>query len=222
MYYILCMVSVLGVGSSVIISFQTKFPTFSVVEFASTLEELEYAQAQQQIDLKTGKPTSVLIYRKQDIQVDADLAKNILNFRILNTIKIDEVYDEITKTLVKLHVEPKSINLMGIDCKTRAHEVGNPEHNLTALIDKNVISQLSKTLDFDPGIVSIVLANKNPQDEDLQIRIEPLNTNPTESYFVHLNYKTQSHEKFNAFISKFGPSLIEDLVEVLNKNAETN
>jgi len=215
------MVRILDVGSGIIISFQTKFPTFSVAEFDSTLTDLGYARLQLPSDTQTQQ-TGIIAYTKQDVTVDADFLKNILNFRISNTIKIETLYKEITQTLVKLHIEPNSIHLMGLKCTTRAHEVGDPEQNLTALVDKNILTQISATLDFDPGIMSIVLANRNPKDEDLQIRIEPLSTNPSETYFIMLNYRTPSHEKFNTFIGKFGPSLIEKLVEVISKNAKTD
>jgi len=214
------MVSTSDVGSTTIISFQTKFPTFSDSDLDSTMTELGYQR-------NPTKPTSAgqssgYFYTKDNTTVDVDFKRFVLNFRFFNSLNIKKVYDDVQKTLLTLKIDPKSIALMGLDCKTMAHDIGMPSKQLTSLISNDAKTRIAKTLGFDPAVYSLVFVSKEPVDEDLQIRIEPLVSNPTESFFIHVNYKTKSHDKFDSFIGKFGEDTIKEIADSMSDGNETN
>lgn len=209
------MVRTSEIGSSTIISFQTKYPTFSDVDFDKTLTDLGFQRGTTQVTLDATKPQQI-IYTKENTVAYFIPQSNILNFRLFNIVNISKVYEDIKKTLLSLKIEPISIHLMGLDCKTMAHEVGDPKNNLTTLFSAEAKKRIATILEFEPAVVSLVLANKDPQVENLQIRIEPLATNPKESFFIHINYKTSSHEKFNSFIGKFGEETISNIAKCMS------
>lgn len=214
------MVRVSEIGSQTIISFQTKFPTFTGANFDKTLMDLGFQRNTTQN--QTGQ-IHQYFYTKENITVDHNSDNHIVNFRFLNTVNVSKLYDDVKKALINLKIDPNTIHLMALDCKTMAHDVGNPESNLTSLISSTAQKQIEKSLNIKPAVFSLVLVNQNPQEEDLQIRIEPLASNPTESFFIHLNYKTRMHEKFDSFIGQFGENKIEDIANsVCENNAKIN
>ena len=216
------MVRTSEVGSTTIVSFQTKYPTFSPVDLEKTMAQFEFQRGAVPMT-QAGGQTEQIFYSKDNTTIDVDWQNQILNFRFFNKINIVSVQDIINKILLQLKIDPSSISLMGVDCRTMAHDIGIPSDNLTSLISKESKSRLAKIYSGEPAVFSVVLMNKNPQEEDLQIRIEPLLSNPQESFFIHLNYRTKIHEKFDAFIVKFGENLIKDIAEsVCVQNAGNN
>lgn len=203
------------VGSQTIVSFQTKFPTFTPAEFDKTMTDLGFQRNSTQAQL--GQPLQYF-YTKDSVTVDQVAVTNIVNFRFMNTINISKLYDDVKKALLSLKIDPNTIQIMALDCKTMAHDVGNPEKNLTSLISKTAKEQIGKSLKIKPAVFSLVLVNEAPQDEDLQIRIEPLASNPAESFFIHINYKTRLHEKFDSFIGQFGDDKIRDIAKSVCEN----
>lgn len=210
------MVKVLDVGSTTIISFQTKYPTFSAIEFDKKLTDLEYQSKIVNNPTGTNPPQSK-VYSKEDVVINFNHITNILTFTLFNTIDLTEIYKEITKIMALLKIDHDAIQLMGLKCTTRAHDVGNPENRLSALLNSSVVNELSKAIGYEPAIGSLVLVNKNPRDEDLQVRIEPLASNPTESFFIDIAYKTNKPDKFNAYITQFGIKSIEAICKVGEK-----
>jgi len=204
------MVRTSEIGSTTIISFQTKYPTFSGADFDRTMTTLGFQRGTTQVS-KAGAQAQQIIYTKENMVVDNDIQTNILNFRLFNTVNISRVYDDIKQALLKLKIDPNSIHLMGLVCLTMAHDIENPENILTTLISSEAKTRIATSLEFEPAVYSLILVNKTPQQEDLQIRIEPLASNPNESFFIQINYKTTSHDKFDNFISKFGESTIRDI-----------
>lgn len=207
------MIKVLDVGSTTIISFQTKYPTFSALEFDKILIDLQYQTKIVNNPPGTNPPQSK-VYSKEDIVINFDHLNNILTFTLFNTINLTEIYEGITNIMAKLKIDHDAIHLMGLKCTTRAHDVGNPELKLSGLLNSDAVEKFSQTLGFSPGVGSLVLVNKNPVDEDLQIRIEPLASNPTESFYVDIVYKTSKHDKFNDYISQFGVKKIEEICAI--------
>ena len=214
------MVKTSEIGSQTVISFQTKYPTFTPADFDKTMVDLGFQRNSHQVD--TGQPQKYF-YTKENFTVDEDSKNNTVNFRFLNIINIAKLYDDVKKSLLSLKIDPNTIHIMALDCKTMAHDIGNPEKNLTSLISNSAKEQLAKSLNMTPSVFSLVLVNQNPKDDDLQIRIEPLASNRTGSFFIHINYKTVQHEKFDSFIAQFGESKITDIANsVCENNAKTD
>jgi len=214
------MVRTSDTGSQTIISFQTKYPTFTGADFDKTMTDLEFKRNTTQT--QPGQPQQ-LIYTKENVIVDQNPVNNVVNFRFMNTVNISKLYDDVKKALLSLKIDPNTIHIMALDCKTMAHDVGNPEKNLTLLISKTAKAQIEKSLKIKPAVFSLVLVNEGPpQDEDLQIRIEPLASNPTESFFIHINYKTRLHNKFDSFIAQFGENWIRDIANSVSENNAKN
>lgn len=207
------MVKVLDVGSTTIISFQTKYPTFSAIEFDKKLTDLQY-QSKIVYNALGSDPPQSKEYSKEDIVINFNNVSNVLTFILFNTINLTDVYKEITNIIASLKIDHDAIQLMGLNCTTRAHDVGNPESKLSSLLKSEVVNDLSKTIGYEPGIGSLVLVNKNPVDEDVQVRIEPLASNPKESFHIVIAYKTNKPEKFNEYITQFGIKKIEEICAI--------
>ncbi len=214
------MVSTNAIGSTVIISFQTKFPTFSDSDLDNVMTELKYQRNPSKPEV--GGQSSGYFYTKGNITVDVDWKNYVLNFRFFNSLNIKEAYSDVKKTLLTLKIDPKSIALMGLDCRTMAHDVGVPSEHLTSLLSDKAKTRISKSLGFEPTVFSMVFVSKEPIDEDMQIRIEPLVSNVNESFFIHVNYKTRSHDKFDAFIGKFDEDTIKGIATSMSEDNGTD
>lgn len=213
------MVRTSEIGSTVIISFQTKYPTFSAADLDKTMTDFGF-QRNVPPSNKEGQIQQIF-FSKENTTIDVDWQNYILNFRFFNRINIMQVHETIQKILLRLKIDPNSINVMGLDCRTMAHDIGIPTVNLTSLISDQAKSRIAKVLLTDPTVFSIVFMNNTPEEEDFQIRIEPLVSNPDESFFIHINYKTKIHKKFDDFIGKFGEDLIKEIaLSVSDNNAE--
>jgi len=213
------MVKVPDIGSTTVISFQTKYPTFSQADFDTVMTGMGF---ERNILPATQVSSATQInYTKENMVVNGDMQKYILNFQLFNTINLSSMYEEVKQALAKLKIDPNSVHLMGLRCTTMAHDVGNPEENLTSLLNNDTKEKISKSLGIEPSLFSLVIGNKNPQEEDLQIRIEPLLSNPKDSYFMEINYRTSSHTKFDSFIGKFGSDIISAIATAMCKNGNS-
>ena len=216
------MVKTSEIGSNVIISFQTKYPTFSYADWDKVMTELGFQRVTNTTTPKGGQPQQI-VFTKENISVDVDWQNSILNFRFFNRINVMKVHDTIQKILLSLKIDPSSINVMGLTCTTMAHDVGIPTDNLTSLISNEAKSRIAKILLSEPTVNSIVFMNKSAEEEDLQIRIEPLFSNPQESFYININYRTKVHEKFDNFIGTFGEDTIKEIaLSICDKNAKNN
>ena len=213
------MVKISETGSQTIISFQTKYQTFTPAIFDKTMTDLGFQRNSTQI--QPNQPIQYF-YTKDNIAVEENPTVRIVRFRFLNTVNVSKFYDDVQKTLINLKIDPNTIHIMELDCQTMAHDVGNPENNLTSLISNSAKEQIEQSLHIKPAVFSLVLVNKNPREEDLQIRIEPLASNPTESFHIHINYRTKIHDKFDSFIGQFGESKIEDIAASVCENNATS
>jgi len=214
------MVKVPDIGSTCVISFQTKYPTFSPADFDNVMNELGFKRNVSPTTQQGAVPQ--ISYSKENMVVAGNLQTYTLNFQCFNTINISNVYDEIKQALAKLKIAPNSVHLMGLRCTTMAHDVGNPEENIGSIMTKDAKEKISKSIGFDPSLFSFVLVNKNPEIEDLQIRIEPLLSNPKGSYFIEINYRTSSHSEFDSFIGKFGSDMISNIAKAVDKNGNSS
>ncbi len=214
------MVKTSEIGSQTIISFQTKYPTFTPADFDKIMTDLDFQRNARQVQ---PDMTQKYFYTKENITVDENSANHTVNFRFMNTVNISKFYDDVKKALINLKIDPNTIHIMALDCKTMAHDVGNTENNLTSLISNSAKEQIEQSLHVRPAVFSLVLVNQDPQEEDLQIRIEPLASNPAESFFIHIHYKTRLHDKFDSFIGQFGENKIEDIaISVCENNAKND
>ena len=166
------LVRVLDVGSTTVIHFQTKYPTFSALEFDKILSDLEYQSKIVNNPTGTNPPQSK-VYSKENTVINFNHVNNVLTFTLFNTISLTEIYKDITEIMALLKIDHDAIQLMGLKCTTRAHDVGDPEKRLSGLLNSDMVEKLSGTISHEPGIASLVLVNKYPVDEDLQIRLEP-------------------------------------------------
>ena len=211
------MVKTSEIGSTTMISFQTKYPTFSGADFERVLNELGFQK--NQINRGVGQIQQIT-FTKENLTVSIDPQTYIINFQFFNTININNKYKDVQDTITRLNIDLDSMHLMGLDCRTMAHEVGDPEDNLSSLISNSAKKNIFNLTDMAPSVYSLVLVNKDPDDEDIQIRVEPLASNPKESFFIHINYKTTSHEKFNDFIGKFGEEKVRSIAESMSEKNE--
>lgn len=157
--------------------------------------------------------TSQYFYTKENITVHEVSAVQTVHFQYLNILNISKPYGEVADILSRLKISPNSTNLMTLDCQTMAHDVGDPQSNLTSLISSHSKKRIERCFNTRPSIFSIVLRSQSSRDEDLQIKIEPLASSPTDSFFIYLAYKTRLHDRFDAFIKDFNEDKIKEIAE---------
>ena len=101
---------------------------------------------------------------------------------------------------------------MGGNFKTFVTDTGNPQLFLNKFFNEKAQTVLSKQLQIKPSILSIVVANSDATDVDLQIRVEPLNSSPLDSLYVEFIFRTTKYDVFSQFISNFGADFIKELI----------
>ena len=201
------MITPTKLGSQITISFQAKYPTFSSADFDKIMIDLGFQRNSNQN--QTGQQ---YFYTKNNITIEEISINQTVNFQFLNEINISELYDKIKNILLHLKINPTTIHIMMLDCKTMVHGIDNPENTLTMLISDQAKEKIEKSLKIKPAVYSLVLVNQDPQEEDLQIRIEPLATNPKESFYIHIKYSTKLHDKFDSFITEFNEDKIRNII----------
>jgi len=67
-----------------------------------------------------------------------------------------------------------------------------------------------------------VIGNTDVTQVDMQIRIEPLATNPKESLFMEFVFRTVKYEAFDEFIGKFGADFIKEIITTISEANDTN
>lgn len=205
------MVNVSEIGSHCDIIIQGKYPLFSQTHFDQTLTKDNY---ERQIDTQNNNQT---YYRKDDIIIFTNFPQNTITLRLFNTISLQTKYNEFSTLLAKLSFKPEAILMMGGNFKTFITDNGNPQLFLNKFLNGKAQTVLSKQLQITPSILSIVIANSDATDVDLQVRIEPLNSSPLDSLYVEFIFRTTKYDVFSEFIGKFGADFIRELIENMNE-----
>ena len=207
------MINVSEVGSSCDIQIQGKYPLFSETQFNKIMMDDQY---ERKIDAQNNNQP---YYQKEDIIIFSTFKQNIITLRLTNTISIEKKYSEFSSLLAKLSFKPEHIALLGGHFRTFITGEINPQSFLDNVMNPKLKTTLADKLDIQPGIISVVLANTDVKDVDMQIRLEPLASNPKESLYVEFIFRTTNYHAFNEFISKFGADFIKEIVTSIG---ETN
>ncbi len=207
------MVNVSEVGASCDIAIQGKYPLFSETQFNQLMLDGNY---ERKIDTQNNNQT---YYQKEDTIIFNNSKQNTITLRLRNTISLQTKYSDFSQLLANLSFKPENIAVLGGNFKTFVTDNGNPQLFLNHILNPNVQSSLADKLNIKPGILSVVVANTDVSEVDMQIRMEPLATSPTESLYIEFIFRTVKYDAFNDFISKFGADFIK---EVLQTISETN
>ncbi len=205
------MVNVSEIGSNCDIAIQGKYPLFSQTHFDQTLTKDNY---ERQIDTQNNNQT---FYRKDDVIIFTNFPQNTITLRLFNTISLQTKYNEFSILLAKLSFKPDSISIMGGNFKTFVTGNGNPQLFLNKFLSEKAQNVLTDQLQIKPTILSLVIANSDVKDVDMQIRMEPLNSSPLDSLYLEFIFRTTKYSVFNEFISKFGADFISGIIEKMNE-----
>lgn len=204
------MVNVSEIGSQCDIVIQGKYPLFSQTHFDQTLINDEF---ERQIDTKNNNQ---VYYQKGDVIIFSNFQTNTITLRLFNTISIQTKYNEFSVLLAKLSFKPEAIAIMGGNFTTFVTGNGSPQTFLNKFFNEKSKPVLSEHLNITPTILSLVVANSNVKDVDMQVRMEPLNSSPQDSLYLEFVFRTTTYDAFNDFISKFGAEFIQEFVEKIN------
>lgn len=204
------MVNISEIGASCDIGIQGKYPLFSEAHFDKTLLDDGFKR---QIDTKNNNQ---VYYRKEDIIIFTNFQQNSITLRMINTISIQTKYNEFSTLLAKLSFKPEGIALMGGAFKTFVTDV-NPQTFLSKFFNQKAQTVLADKLQIRPSVLSLVIANSDVTDVDMQVRLEPLNSSPKDSLYVEFIFRTTRYEAFNEFIGKFGADFISEIINSINE-----
>ena len=107
--------------------------------------------------------------------------------------------------------------MLGGNFKTFVTGNGDPQNFLNNILNQNVKSKLAEKLNINPGIISVVVANTDVTEVDMQIRMGPLASNPKESLYIEFVFRTIKYDTFNEFIGKFGVDFIKEVVQTVSE-----
>lgn len=205
------MVNVSEIGSKCDIAIQGKYPLFSEALFDKILSDDNY---ERQIDTKNKDQ---VYYRKGDIIIFTNFQLNTITLRMFNTISIQTKYNEFSTLLAKLSFKPEHIALMAGRFQTFVTDSGDPQLFLSKLFNEQAKTMLSEKLQIKASVLSVVIANSDAQDVDMQMRLEPLGSSPKDSLFVEFTFRTTKYDVFNDFVSKFGADFISKIINSINE-----
>lgn len=203
------MVHVSEVGSLCDIQIRGKFPLFSEINFDKLLQEAGY---ERRVDTNNNDQP---YYVKDEIIIFNDFVQNTITLKLRNIISFQPQYDEFVALLVRLGYKPESAAVMGGHFRTFVTDMNTPIF-LDKLLNEKAKTLLSTKLDITPNILTVTLVNSDPTIEDLQIRLEPLNSSPNDSMYIDVIYRTAKHDNFNEFINKFDADFIKELVNTIS------
>jgi hypothetical protein len=178
------MVNVSEIGSLCDITIQGKYPLFTETHFDQILIKDNY---ERQIDTQNNNQT---YYRKGDVIIFTNFQQNTITLRLFNTISLQTKYGEFSTLLAKLSFKPEHISIMGGNFKTFVTGIGTPQVLLNKFFNEKAQTKLSDKLRIKASILSVVVANADASDVDLQVRIEPLNSSPLDSLYVEFIFRT--------------------------------
>ena len=216
-------VNVSTIGANVTLLFQSKYQTFTPEQFITTFQKLGFVQTKGSANISANPAAQAVpttMFSKQNLIVLYNPNENLIIFQIINTLDFNPLYeDKILKILASLNFNPTSVSLMGIDATTQVHDVKYPIATLSSLTKPEFIADLN-TLSGDGDMVvsGIKLGTVGSEKESLSINLEPLQTDPSGSYFIAIAYRTKESDKFNEFVKDFGAKMIEDIIREAEKN----
>lgn len=209
------MINVSEVGASCDIVIQGKYPLFSETQFNSIMITDEY---ERKIDAQNNNQ---VYFQKEDIIIFSNFKQNTITLRLSNTISIQTKYDKFSKLLAKLSFKPENISVLGGHFKTFVTGLDDPQLFLNNILNPKIKSTLADKLNIKPGILSVVIANTDVTEVDMQIRMEPLASNPKESLYIEFVFRTVKYGAFDAFIGKFGADFIKDVIRSISEVNDT-
>lgn len=204
------MVSISEIGASCDIGIQGKYPLFSEAHFDKTLSEGDFKR-----EIDTQNKNQVY-YRKGDVIIFTNFQQNLITLRMIHTISIQKKYNEFSTLLAKLSFKPEGIALMGGNFKTFVTDV-DTQTFLSKFFNQNAQTILADKLQIKPSVFSLVVANSDVTNVDLQVRLEPLNSSPKDSLYVEFTFRTTKYDAFNEFVGKFGADFISDIINSINE-----
>ena len=136
---------------------------------------------------------------------------------MINTISIQTNYNEFSTLLAKLSFKPEHIALMGGNFKTFVTDGVNPQTFLSKFFNQKAQTVLADKLQIKPSVLSLVIANSDTTDVDMQVRLEPLNSSPKDSLYVEFIFRTTKYEVFNEFIGNFGADFISKIINSIDE-----
>ncbi len=109
---------------------------------------------------------------------------------------------------------------MVFNCNTSVTTSVEPAVVLTAALRSDLLSGVSKALGEKPlNVGSIVMGTAFPlTGNGIEVRIEPLLSNPHRQYFVAVTLRTDDMSEFDTFIRKFGKEVLEEIIQLVGKN----
>lgn len=205
------MVNVSEIGSTCDISIQGKYPLFSETQFNQLMLDGNY---EKKIDVQNNNQ---IYYEKEETIIFNIAKQNTITLRLRNTISLQTKYSDFSQLLAKLSFKPENISVLGGQFKTFVTGNGDPQLFLNHILNPKVKSALTDKLNIKPGILSVVVANTDIAEIDMQIRMEPLATSPKESLYIEFVFRTIKYEAFNEFISKFGADFIKEVIHTISE-----
>ena len=205
--------------------FQTKYPTFTPAQFVKTFQELGFTQTKGVVNISANSnaaPVQTNIFSKDNLVVLLNPTENLIIFQIINTLDFNGIFDDVVqKILVQLNFSPSAVAILGLDCITQIHEVKSPSDSLTSLVNSKFVEGLtSSAIGHQCDVTSLRFTTRGSDvsDENLSVTLEPLPSNPTDSYHMIIAYQSKENDKFNEFVKNFGSKTIENIVGEVEKN----
>lgn len=196
------MVTVPEIGSVCNIQIRGKYPLFSQTDFDQILSDSGF---ERKADTQNNNHP---YYQKEEIIIFNNFPQNTIVVKLNNTISIQTKYSEFSTLLAKLGFKPESISVLSGHFTTFVTDIGNPQQFLDKLLNEKSKTMLSEKLKIIPTFLSVVIANIDSTEKDLQIRLEPLNSSPQDSLYVDIIFRTVKYDVFNDFISKDRKSVV--------------
>ena len=206
-------------SSQMILTIQTKTPTYTPEIFNRTITELGYVGTPTNAQISTNPnapPVPTVLFSKNNIMVLTNYGENLIRFVIINTLDLNAIYTDISQVLDKLQIGPTSINITDFMCKTEIPTADNPSHTLTNTVNQDVLKKISSVLNT-PGmtILNITLSNTNWNTGEFKIILEPLMSDPENKFWMIIGYRTTSLLEFNKFIETFNSNTVEGILRAL-------
>jgi len=211
-----------AIGSQIRFLYQTNYPTFTPAQVNKMLKEKDYTIGQgRYVDPQSPNmpQLSVPMFSKDNLNIHINPALNQLGFMILNTISLDEVYEEITTILSSLNIISEVISGISFLFITRYKVEHPPRTQMTTLLKNEFVEGLSSVLGEAISLSSINLTTSVSSEKGLTIVFEPLISSPGDNYFININYNTKDWDEFQTFIDKFRDGMLKQIFDEVEKIA---
>jgi len=205
------MVKVLEIGSMCTVQLIAKYPLFTEQRFHETLLELGYENG---IDTTNNDQP---FYKKDDIIIFTDYKQLRLVLKLRNVVTIQQKYNEFITLLAKLGFQKDALTGMSVDLNTNITDINDPLIFATKLLKETKSVKIGEYLNIAPSILSIVLANTDATNTDIQIRLEPLTSSPKDTLYCNIKFGTKNYDVFDKFMSNLNTKFISDLIIIVDE-----